>query len=172
MKKRYFLIPGALTGAVVLATGLYLFQPWRAVTSTTVSDRLVTATTGPAAREAAPAVLVAAGGFRSLEHESSGRAQLVRLPDGGHLVQFVGLDTSDGPDLHVYLSDKPASSEESAFGTGFISLGKLKGNLGDHVYPVAAGTDLTSVRSVVIWCKRFSAGFGVAPLESAQGTGS
>jgi electron transfer DM13 len=111
-------------------------------------------------------VVLGSGGFRSLEHETTGTAQLVRLPAGGHVLQFADLSTSDGPDLHVYLSTRPATAEEAAFGTGFTSLGELKGNRGDQVYAVPATVDLTTVRSVVIWCKRFSTGFGVAGLNT------
>lgn len=112
-------------------------------------------------------VALASGPFRSLEHETTGSATLVRLADGAHAVQFEALDTSDGPDLYVYLSDKACDSAESAFGTGFTNLGKLKANQGNQVYTVPVGTDLDGVRSVVIWCQRFSAGFAVAPLEQA-----
>jgi hypothetical protein len=112
-------------------------------------------------------VALASGPFRSLEHATTGSATLVRLADGGHAVQFEALDTSDGPDLYVYLSDKSSDSAEKAFGTGFTSLGKLKANQGNQVYSIPADADLTGVRSVVIWCQRFAAGFAVAPLEQA-----
>ena len=72
--------------------------------------------------------VLGAGSFRSMEHGTTGKAELIRLADGGHAVQFAGLDTSDGPDLHVHLSTKPASASEPEFGTGCTSLGKLKGN--------------------------------------------
>ncbi|WP_309114526.1 DM13 domain-containing protein [Saccharothrix sp.] len=183
MSKRVVLIGVSAVLVVALAVGLYLFQPWRLVTDRTADEALLvpvstsetapattgSATTGSAAttKPAAPAgpVAVASGPFRSLEHATTGSASLVRRPDGTHAVQFEALDTSDGPDLYVYLSEKPSDSPESAFGTGFVDLGKLKANQGNQVYEVPAGTDLTTVRSVVIWCKRFSAGFAVAPLE-------
>jgi len=165
--KRTILVTGALTAAAALTAGLVLFEPWRLVTSTTVTEQLVTASapaqSGRQVGDAAPVVL-GSGPFRSLEHSTTGMAQLVRLPGGEHVVQFAGLSTSDGPDLHVYLSPQPATAEEAAFGAGFTTLGELKGNRGNQVYAVPAGVDVTAVRSVVIWCKRFSAGFGVAGL--------
>ncbi|MFI9818769.1 DM13 domain-containing protein [Saccharothrix variisporea] len=181
MSKRVVLIGVSAVLVVALAVGLYLFQPWRLVTNTTADEALLVpvstsetapgttpsgATTTSAAPPAGP-VALASGPFRSLEHETTGSASLVRRPDGTHAVQFEALDTSDGPDLYVYLSDKASDSPESAFGSGFTSLGKLKANRGNQVYEVPAGTDLKTVRSVVIWCKRFSAGFAVAPLEQA-----
>jgi hypothetical protein len=186
MSKRVVVIGVAGVLVVALVVGLYLFQPWRAFTDRTANEALLvpTTTTGapvePTATTAgttagtttttsppppAGPVALASGPFRSLEHATTGSATLVRLPDGTHAVQFEALETSDGPDLYVYLSDKASDSGEAAFGSGFTNLGKLKANRGNQVYDVPAGTDLTTVRSVVIWCKRFSAGFAVAPLE-------
>ncbi|QFZ22483.1 DM13 domain-containing protein [Saccharothrix syringae] len=184
MSKRVVVVGVAGVLVVALVVGLYLFQPWRLWTDRTADDALLVqagaTTTGamtaesmtaesmitPSGTTAPPAgpVVVASGAFRSLEHDTAGSASLVRLPGGGHAVQFEALDTSDGPDLYVYLSPAPAESEEAAFGSGFTNLGKLRANKGNQVYEVPAGTDVSGVRSVVIWCKRFSAGFGVAPL--------
>ncbi|GAA1270698.1 DM13 domain-containing protein [Saccharothrix xinjiangensis] len=173
---------------VALVVGLYLFQPWRLWTDRTADEALLVpagptttgptttgmttgmtagTTTGTTRPQPEGPVVVASGPFRSLEHATTGSASLVRLPGGGHAVQFESLDTSDGPDLYVYLSARPAEAEEAAFGSGFTNLGKLKANRGNQVYEVPAGTDLSGVRSVVIWCQRFSAGFGVAPLARA-----
>jgi hypothetical protein len=181
MSKRVVVVGVAGVLVVALAVGLYLFQPWRLITDRTADEALLvpTTTTDATAGSSAAApvtttsaaptgpVALATGPFRSLDYTTSGSATLVRTPDGKLAVQFEGLDTTDGPDLHVYLSDKPADSPESAFDSGFTNLGKLKANRGNQVYEVPAGIDLTTVRSVVIWCVRFSEGFGVAPLEQA-----
>lgn len=193
MSRRAVVSAVAVVVVVGIGVALALFQPWRLVTTRTASEELLvpapaasapavassavpssTATAAPEVSTPPPApappkgpVALASGPFRSLEHETTGSATLVRLADGGHAVQFEALATSDGPDLYVYLSDKASDSAESAFGTGFTSLGKLKANQGNQVYTVPAGTELNDVRSVVIWCQRFSAGFAVAPLEQA-----
>ncbi|MFD7659895.1 DM13 domain-containing protein [Actinosynnema sp. NPDC059797] len=192
MSKRVVVAGVAGVVVVALVVGLYLFQPWRLWTDRTADEALLvpvgttgsgtpgpsagptgdpstapsTDPSGEAARPEGP-VVVASGPFRSLEHATTGSASLVRLPGGGHAVQFEALDTSDGPDLYVYLSTQPAEAGEAAFGSGFTNLGKLKANRGNQVYEVPAGADLSAVRSVVIWCQRFSAGFGVAPLVRA-----
>ncbi|OKI34458.1 hypothetical protein A6A25_24575 [Saccharothrix sp. CB00851] len=168
---------------VALVVGLYLFQPWRLFTDRTADEALLlpastattTTTSSASVGSTTPAptttttpvgpVALASGPFRSLDYTTTGSATLVQLPDGKRAVQFEALDTSDGPDLYVYLSDKPADSPEAAFDSGFTNLGKLKANRGNQVYEVPAELDLSTVRSVVIWCKRFSEGFGVAPLE-------
>lgn len=186
MRHRRFLIPVAVVLVVALGVGLYLFQPWRLLTVRETHDALLVPQpagqstgqstgqpTAPSVPSSAPAPVaetareVAAGEWRSLEHATTGKASLIKLPGGAHSVQFASLDTSDGPDLYVYLSPHPSSSPEKTFGQGFTSLGKLKGNRGDQVYEIPSGVDVSAIRSVVIWCKRFSAGFAVAPLEQA-----
>jgi hypothetical protein len=112
---------------------------------------------------AGPNVLVS-GGFRSLEHQTTGRASVIRLGDGRRYLRFENLSTSNGPDLHVYLSEVPAGPDLHAYGVHFVDLGKLKGNIGNQNYSLPDGIDLSKYRSAVIWCKRFSVGFGVAPL--------
>ncbi|PWK88798.1 electron transfer DM13 [Lentzea atacamensis] len=180
MPQRRFLIPVAVVLVVALGVGLYLFQPWRLLTVRETHDALLVpastssqAPTSQTSASQAPAPVaevakeVATGEWRSLEHATTGKASLIKLPGGAHSVQFASLNTSGGPDLYVYLSPHPSSSSEKTFGEGFTSLGKLKGNRGDQVYEIPAGVDVSAIRSVVIWCKRFSAGFAVAPLEQA-----
>ncbi|WP_177320522.1 DM13 domain-containing protein [Lentzea waywayandensis] len=163
---------------VALGVGLYLFQPWRLLTVRETHDALLVPAAPTSASVSAPvstsvpvpaetAKEVATGQWRSLEHATTGKASLIKLPGGGHSVQFASLDTSDGPDLYVYLSPHASSASEKTFGQGFTSLGKLKGNRGDQVYEIPSGVDVSGIRSVVIWCQRFSAGFAVAPLEQA-----
>src|SRR5690349_6367319 len=180
MRHRRFLIPVAVVLVAALGVGLYLFQPWRLLTVRETHDALLvpqstgqstSQSTAPSVPSSAPVPVaetpreVAGGEWRSLEHATTGKASLIRLPGGAHSVQFASLNTSDGPDLYVYLSPHSSGSPEKTFGEGFTSLSKLKGNRGDQVYEIPAGVDVSTIRSVVIWCQRFSAGFAVAPLE-------
>lgn len=48
---------------------------------------------------------------------------------------------------------------------GFVSLGRLKGNIGAQNYELPAGTDLGRYHSVVIYCQRFHVVFATATLE-------
>lgn len=168
-----------LSGA---AFALYWFQPWRLLTSKTVNEVLptvqpaqppagegATATASPSESEPPGNVLLASGEIISHEHESSGRANLIRLADGRIQVTFENLDTSDGPDLHVWLTDAPVIEGRAGwhvFDDGrYVELGPLKGNRGNQVYDVPAGTDLDGLTSVTIWCKRFAVSFGAARLD-------
>jgi Electron transfer DM13 len=122
-------------------------------------------TTVAATTTVAPATTVpqpVTGEFRGLAHDTSGTARVVMLEGGKRILRIEDLDTDNGPDLVVYLSPQP--SDGSGFGSGAVNLGKLKGNKGSQNYELPADVDPANFGSVVIWCKRFSVAFGVAPL--------
>jgi hypothetical protein len=50
----------------------------------------------------------------------------------------------------------------------WLSLGALKGNVGDQAYSVPEGTDVTAYKSVVIWCEQFGVLFSPAALAPAS----
>jgi hypothetical protein len=106
---------------------------------------------------------LARGRFRGLAYDASGTALLIDV-EGKRYLRFEDLEVDNGPDLKVHLSPEPASSEEGAFDDRIVSLGDLKGNIGDQNYEIPASVDLDSFRSAVVWCERFGVGFAVAPL--------
>ncbi|MES4827479.1 DM13 domain-containing protein [Streptomyces anthocyanicus] len=184
------LLIGALALAVVGGTlGLYWFQPWKLWQDETVDEALpgavttasppgaVTTSPPPAAapapsptRDAGPRT-VAGGELVSHEHSTSGTAQLVRLSDGSHVVRLENLDTSNGPDVHVWLTDAPVKEGKAGwhlFDDGeYVDLGKLKGNKGSQNYVVPADVDPSRYSSVSVWCDRFNVSFGAAELARA-----
>jgi Electron transfer DM13 len=129
----------------------------------TASDTAQTGEVGVGRSRNRPREL-ASGEFRGLEHRASGRALLLEIGSDRYL-RFEDLDTSNGPDLRVYLSQAPAEGEEGAFDDNYVELGELKGNIGSQNYAIPDSVDLSRFRSAVVWCKRFSAGFAVAPVE-------
>jgi hypothetical protein len=82
-------------------------------------------------------------------------------------LRLTNFKTSKGPDVHVILVATKDAEDDVNFlkNTEKIELGKLKGNDGDQNYEIPAGTDLTKFRAVAIYCERFNANFGTAPLE-------
>lgn len=165
--------------AVVVAAG-YWFAPWKLFTSTTVDEALpvlpaataTAATSEPSASPATPSPspvnrLLASGAFVSHEHRTTGMAQLIRLADGRTQLVLRDLSTSDGPDLRVWLTDQLVTTGGwRVFDDGrYVEVAKLKGNQGNQVYDLPADLDLAGLRSVTIWCKRFSVSFGAAPIE-------
>ncbi|MFJ7049372.1 DM13 domain-containing protein [Streptomyces sp. NPDC101112] len=180
-KRRTPLITGLTAMVVVaLAAGLYWFQPWKLWQDETVTEALpgtvVDVPRDPAAEPdqspspSAPTepVTVSSGELISHEHTTKGTVRLVRLADGSHVIRLERLDTSNGPDLRVWLTDAPVKEGRAGwhvFDDGaHVSLGKLKGNKGSQNYPLPDGVDPSRYTSVTIWCDRFDVSFGAAAL--------
>jgi hypothetical protein len=101
------------------------------------------------------------GRFRSGEHATRGTARIVRLADGRRFLTLTSFSTSPGPDLRVRLV--PGESQDGG-AAGAVDLGSLKGNRGNQQYRIPRGVAVAG-RSVVIWCRAFSAPFGSARLS-------
>ncbi|MDR6435964.1 hypothetical protein J2790_001085 [Paenarthrobacter nicotinovorans] len=111
-----------------------------------------------------PAILKS-GAFESQEHETTGSAQLLALPDGSHVLRLENLASSDGPDVKVWLSSLEAGGDWFKYRSGaYVDLGSIKATHGNHNCAIPAGTDVSGLTSVVLWCDRFSVAFGSAPL--------
>jgi Electron transfer DM13 len=133
-----------------------------------MADTPVGATAGDAMPTSPAAIAV--GAFHSNAHETKGSATVYRRPDGTRLLRLATFETSNGPDLRVYLvAAADVNDEATVTRAGFIELGTLKGNKGDQNYEIPASVDLGKYRSVTIWCKRFSVNFGTAPLRNVAG---
>jgi hypothetical protein len=175
---------GVLVVAVAGAGfGLYWFQPWKLWQDETVREALPEATAvasappaeAPSGATATPPpagpTTLASGELISHEHATSGTVKVVRLADGSHVVRLEGLDTSNGPDLRVWLTDAPVKEGRAGwhvFDDGrYVSLGKLKGNKGSQNYTVPEDVDPSRYTSVSIWCDRFDVSFGAAELARA-----
>lgn len=114
--------------------------------------------------DAAEPVELARGEFVSLDHSASGTSRVLQLADGRRIVRIERLDTSNGPDLYLYLTANPAGGDEVAFDDDYLSLGRLKGNQGDQNYDLPPDADLELFATVVIWCDRFNSAFGAADI--------
>jgi len=162
----------AVAVLALFGLGIYWFGPQRLVLDREVAEALPTptGTTDPSIGEEPleePSGIeeLGSGEFRSLEHGTTGLARIVELEDGSRFVRLEDLDTSDGPDLRVYLTDQPVSDDWGVWDDGrYVDLGALKGNVGDSNYLIPEDVDPLDFRTVVIWCRRFTVGFGVAPI--------
>ena len=126
--------------------------------------------TADLAAQASMPVRVAEGLFHGVAHETKGTASIYQLPEGNKVLRFSGFETSNGPDVQVYLIAAPdAKDNETVTRAGFIRIGDLKGNVGDQNYDLPADLDLNKYRAVTIWCRRFGVNFATAPLGSAKG---
>jgi hypothetical protein len=108
------------------------------------------------------------GTFHGKVHSTSGRATIYQEEGGKRILRLTDFKTSNGPDVHVILIAAKDADDDANFlksGTERVELGKLKGNEGDQNYDIPSGTDLNKFQTVSIYCERFDANFGAAPLE-------
>jgi len=183
-RRRWPWLAVAIAGGVV-AFVLFWFQPQKLFIDERVSEPIPTVTVPttlpvPAAGAGAGAstttttaaaptepVELARGEFVSRDHGTTGVARVLELADGRRIVRLEGLDTSNGPDLYLYLTANPAAGGEGAFDDDYVDLGRLQGNQGDQNYDLPEDTDLRRYGTVLIWCDRFDSAFGAADLTVA-----
>jgi hypothetical protein len=144
----------------------YVFRPERAFLDRPVDEPFPVE--APAAGTVAEPEALRAGAFHGVAHATEGTATLYRLAEGQVTLRLTDFETSDGPDLRLYLVAAPDVNDDATVeSAGFIDLGALKGNIGDQNYALPADVDLDRYRTVTIWCRRFSVNFGSAPLAPA-----
>ena len=166
MSKRNIII-GVGVGALAIAW--YAFRPELLFINKTVSEEFPGGA-AVASIEKGPMV-VTKGDFKGRAHETKGLASIYQLPDGKRILRLTEFETSNGPDVHVYLTaanvDKGNDSINAA---GFVDLGLMKGNKGDQNYDIPAAADLNKYMNVTIWCARFGVNFGQAALAAPMTT--
>ncbi len=109
------------------------------------------------AEEAEPEIVTEASGAFSgtSRYDVVGEAVVLGNGTGQRFLRFEEFESSNGPDLKVYLRADDGS---------FVSLGELKGNIGSQNYEIPADVDLSTFDTVQIWCERFGVEFGFADL--------
>jgi hypothetical protein len=92
-------------------------------------------------------------------HNAEGLAKVIPLGQGSIVIRLENFKSTNGPNVHLYMSTDKAASN-------FIDLGRLKANNGNQNYNIPNGTDLVKYNMVLIWCKDFSVLFGSAELKT------
>ena len=181
---------GVLVALAVVAA--LVFQPWLLFIDVRVDDEIPVASAAPtgapapepsvgsssppSARDtpmpspAAPALPaeLSHGALISHEHETSGTVRVIQLPDGSRQLAIEDLQTTNGPDVHVWLSAGPVvegfDGWFTAGGHPYVDLGMIKGNQGNQLYDIPADVDLAAYPTVDLWCVQFAVSFGAAAL--------
>jgi hypothetical protein len=92
-------------------------------------------------------------------HKAEGLAKILTLSNGSQILRLEDFRSTNGPDVHLYLStDKQASD--------FIDLGKLKANIGNQNHQIPLDKDFNKYKYVLIWYQPFSVLFS-AQLNSS-----
>jgi hypothetical protein len=73
-------------------------------------------------------------------------------------VKLVNFNSTNGPDLHVFLSKEPMPIT-------FIDLGSLKSTNGNQVYSIPGNPDISEYKYISIHCVAYNHLFGYAKLN-------
>jgi hypothetical protein len=99
-------------------------------------------------------------------HRGRGTATVYRDAAGEHALRLSEFEVTPGPDLVVYLVDRPnIRTSADVTGANHVSLGTLKGSSGSQNYPIPGSVDPAAYGSVVIWCESFGVLFSPATLQ-------
>lgn len=182
--KRRMITGATVAAVIVVGIALVVFKPWLLFVNTEVNDTIpsVAAVTTPAdsghgttesnSSSAAPSgpVIVSQGEFISHEHTTTGTARIYRLPDGSHQLALENLQTSNGPDVRVWLSKGPVIEGTAGWTTAgqhpHLDVAPIKGNLGNQVYELPADFNPEEWPTVDLWCEDFAVSFGAAALSA------
>jgi len=160
-KRRWRTAAAAGVALALIAAGWAAFRPELLFLHKTVHD----AFPASAASGAAP-VALASGKFHGVAHPTRGTATVYQLPGAGRVLRLTQFQTSNGPDVRVFLIKAADASDEVAVTkSGYVEVGQLKGSRGDQNYPLPPGLKLSQFHAVTIWCKRFRVNFATAPLK-------
>lgn len=120
------------------------------------------------AMPAAPIRALARGAFVDADnfHKASGTALLADI-GGRRILRLEEFRVTNGPDLYVYLTEHPRPRSRQDVHEGFVSLGRLKGNVGAQNYPLPAGTNVGRYRAAIIYCQAFHVLFATATFETS-----
>ncbi|MDQ0620480.1 DM13 domain-containing protein [Arthrobacter globiformis] len=182
-KRRWLIV--AVVGAAVLVLGLALFKPWLLFVDVRVDEQLPTVVASAEQPQPAPSatanppsgtpttapvdpVQLAEGSLISHEHATTGTVRIIQQTGGKRVLTLENLDTSNGPDVHVWLSAADVVEGTAGWFTAgsaeHFDLGMIKGNQGNQVYVIPDELDLARYKSLDLWCVQFSVSFGAAQL--------
>jgi hypothetical protein len=99
----------------------------------------------------------------------TGGAIVYALEDGSRTLRLEPFESTNGPDLYVYLTTADHADDDPALDADHVDLGELRGNIGNQNYAIPDDVDLAAYDTVVIWCRRFSSSFGAADLTAVDG---
>ena len=94
-------------------------------------------------------------------HQATGKVAITQDKAGNPILTLTDMAVDKVPDGRVYL----ANGGDPANG---VEIGKLKQFSGTVHFAIPAGVNPDDYDSVVIWCKRFNVGIGLASLKSTM----
>lgn len=111
-----------------------------------------------------PVAVAKSGNFKAGEHPTQGTVSVV-TEEGKRYLEFdQRFKTNQGPDVFVilYRSDTPPIYGIKK--NDYVSIARLQKISGSQRYALPDNVKLADFRSVAVWCRKFNATFGYAPL--------
>ena len=148
---------------LIVAIAWYLISPiWRVKIADDVSP--VSSSSGGSSMSAviaedhrqAQVHVLAEASFVPGAHAVEGKALLIEQ-SGKHILRFENFDTINGPDLHIYLAT-------GLGGKPYVDLGPIRATHGNVNYELDDSIDLSTYRTVLVWCQPFGVLFSSASL--------
>ncbi|HEY7535910.1 MAG TPA: DM13 domain-containing protein, partial [Thermodesulfobacteriota bacterium] len=94
----------AIVLLIILVVAWYLFRPEKLFISKTVmEDFPENATESQVAETTNSPIALETGSFHGVAHDGKGTATIYQLPGGNKVLRFTEFETSNGPDVQVYL---------------------------------------------------------------------
>ncbi len=137
--------------AVLIVTPVVFLFVSPLVTSKTIDEEI---------EEKASFETLSQGMFQGADsfHEASGSAYIFQSTNGSRFLRLESFQTTNGPDLYIYLASDIEASD-------FLDLGRLKANIGNQTYTIPSDVDISNYEYTLVWCKAFSVLFGTARLN-------
>jgi electron transfer DM13 len=166
MGRSFFAHPFRLAGALVMVVVLsaivwYLASPLVVRTyrdealptvAPSVGGSIASSTQAPTGGPAEVRVLGSGElGYVDAIHNGTGPVRIVEV-GGQRFLRFEDVMLTNAPDVHVYLSRETGGRWDE--GTS-LYVGALKATNGSFNYELTGATDVTTYRSVVVWCRAF-----------------
>ena len=115
--------------------------------------------------ENTPTVL-SVGSFTEIDavHKAEGTATIYDSGDGERILRLENFRSTNGPELHVLLTENTEARTFGDVGDNYVDLGRLKGNVGNQNYTIPEDVNLDDYGTVVIYCVPFHVVFSTADL--------
>ncbi len=109
--------------------------------------------------------IVASGKFHQVAHRGEGRATIYQLLSGERVLELSDFYTGQGQNLELLLITAPDAFEnETVEKSVALSLGELSSAQSQQSFRIPSHFDLSQVRAVTVWSKKYKVNFTTAPL--------
>ena len=121
MKRKQIIVLLIVAAGVI---GWALFRPERLFVNAKVNESLPSTASNTTTNVSE--TTLASGNFHDVAHKGAGQASIYQLADGKRILRFTNFETSNGPDVHVYLvAADDATDSEGVKKAGFVAWSTL-----------------------------------------------